>query len=396
MSMLFSPLALGPLTLQNRVIIAPMCQYSAVDGQAQDWHLMHLGGLALSGAGLLITEATAVSPEGRISPQDLGLYDDACEAALGHVLQAIRKHSAMPVAVQLAHAGRKASCAQPWQGGQIVAADAVAVQLAHAGRKASCAQPWQGGQIVAADAGGWTPEAPSALPYTPGDPAPLALDAEGIARVRESFVDAAKRAARLGFDAVELHAAHGYLLHEFLSPLSNKREDEYGGDLQGRMRLTLEIFAAMREALPAPLALGVRISATDWVDGGWDVEQSIELAHRLKNLGAAYIHVSSGGLSPDQQITLGPGYQAPFAEAIRKATELTTIAVGLITEAGQAEAIVAGGQADAVALGRAMLFDPRWPWHAAALLGAQVECPPQYLRCQPHGLKTLLKNSGRS
>ncbi|OIN99788.1 MAG: oxidoreductase [Desulfovibrionaceae bacterium CG1_02_65_16] len=368
MSMLFSPLALGPLTLQNRVIIAPMCQYSAVDGQAQDWHLMHLGGLALSGAGLLITEATAVSPEGRISPQDLGLYDDACEAALGHVLQAIRKHSAMPVAVQLAHAGRKASCAQPWQGGQ----------------------------IVAADAGGWTPEAPSALPYTPGDPAPLALDAEGIARVRESFVDAAKRAARLGFDAVELHAAHGYLLHEFLSPLSNKREDEYGGDLQGRMRLTLEIFAAMREALPAPLALGVRISATDWVDGGWDVEQSIELAHRLKNLGAAYIHVSSGGLSPDQQITLGPGYQAPFAEAIRKATELTTIAVGLITEAGQAEAIVAGGQADAVALGRAMLFDPRWPWHAAALLGAQVECPPQYLRCQPHGLKTLLKNSGRS
>ena len=367
MSKLFSPLAIGPLTLKNRIIIAPMCQYSAQDGQAQDWHLMHLGSLALSGAGLLITEATAVSPEGRISAADLGLYDDATEAALGRVLAAVRKHSPIPLAVQLAHAGRKASSALPWLGG---------------------------GFIPPAD-GGWLPVAPSGIPYTPGDLPPQELDADGIKRVRADFVAAAKRAARLGFDAVELHAAHGYLLHEFLSPLSNKREDEYGGDLEGRMRLTLETFSAMREALPAQLALGVRISATDWVDGGWDLEQSIELTRRLKDLGAAYIHVSSGGLSPDQQITLGPSYQTPFAEAIRKATELTTIAVGLITEAGQAESIVAGGQADAVALGRAMLFDPRWPWHAAALLGAQADCPPQYLRCQPHGLKTLLKSNGR-
>jgi 2,4-dienoyl-CoA reductase-like NADH-dependent reductase (Old Yellow Enzyme family) len=368
MSTLFSPLALGPLTLQNRIVIAPMCQYSAQDGQAQDWHLMHLGGLALSGAGLLITEATAVEPVGRISAADLGLYDDATEAALGRVLQAIRKHSSMPVAVQLAHAGRKASSALPWLGGQ----------------------------FISPNDGGWLPVAPSALPFTPGDLAPQELDTAGIATLRESFVASAKRAARLGFDAVELHAAHGYLLHEFLSPLSNQRTDEYGGSLENRMRLVLEIFAALRETLPEPLALGVRISASDWVEGGWDLDQSIELTHRLKNLGAAYIHVSSGGLSPTQQITVGPGYQVPFAEAIRRATGLETIAVGLITEAGQAESIVASGQADAVALARGMLFDPRWPWHAAALLGAQVDCPPQYLRCQPHGLKTLLKNSERS
>jgi len=368
MSMLFSPLAIGPLTLTNRIIIAPMCQYSAQDGQAQDWHLMHLGGLALSGAGLLITEATAVSPEGRISASDLGLYDDATEAALGRVVSAVRKHSPIPLAIQLAHAGRKASTALPWLGGQ----------------------------FIPPDAGGWLPVAPSALPYTPGDLAPQELDAEGIARIRADFVASAKRAARLGFDAVELHAAHGYLLHEFLSPLSNQRTDDYGGSLENRMRLVLEIFADLRAALPEPLALGVRISATDWIDGGWDLEQSIELTRRLKDLGAAYIHVSSGGLAPQQQIVLGPGYQVPFAEAIRRATGLATFAVGLITEAGQAEGIVAGNQADAVALGRAMLFDPRWPWHAAALLGAQVDCPPQYLRCQPHGLKTLLRNNGRS
>jgi 2,4-dienoyl-CoA reductase-like NADH-dependent reductase (Old Yellow Enzyme family) len=367
MSTLFSPLAIGPLTLQNRVIIAPMCQYSAHDGQAQDWHLMHLGGLALSGAGLLIIEATAVSPEGRISAADLGLYDDRCEAALGRVLQAVRKHSAIPVSVQLAHAGRKASCALPWVDGK----------------------------FVPPDAGGWLPVAPSAVPYTPGDAAPRELDAAGIAKVRADFVAAAKRAARLGLDAVELHAAHGYLLHEFLSPLSNRRTDDYGGSLENRMRLVLEIFADLRGALPPQMPLGVRISATDWVEGGWDVAQSIELTRRLKDLGAAYIHVSSGGLAPEQQITLGPGYHVPFAEAIRKATGLTTIAVGLITEAGQAEGIVSSGQADAVALARAMLYDPRWPWHAAALLGAQAECPPQYLRCQPHGLKALLKNNGR-
>ncbi len=363
MSTLFTPLSFGPLTIPNRIVVPPMCQYSARDGQAQDWHLMHYGGLAMSGAGLLIVEATAVEPEGRISAADLGLWDDACEAALGRVLAGVRQYSPMPLAVQLAHAGRKASTGLPWLGGA---------------------------QVGPQD-GGWTPVAPSALAYGPDEATPLALDADGIRRVRRAFVDSARRAARLGFDAVELHAAHGYLLHEFLSPLSNQRTDGYGGSLDNRLRLVLEIFADMREALPDQIPLGVRISATDWVPGGWDVEQSIALARRLKGLGAAYIHVSSGGLAPEQQIALGPGYQVGFAEAIRKATGLTTIAVGLITEADQAEAIVASGQADAVALGRAMLYDPRWAWHAAAHLGAQVDCPPQYLRCQPRGLKSLLR-----
>lgn len=363
MSTLFTPLSLGPLTMENRIVIAPMCQYSAQEGQAQDWHLLHYGGLALSGAGLLIAEATAVEPEGRISAGDLGLWDEACEAAWGRVLKAVRAHSPMPVAVQLAHAGRKASCAAPWKGGA----------------------------FIPPASGGWLPCAPSALPYTPGDLAPQALDAAGITRVRQAFEAAAKRAARLGFDAVELHAAHGYLLHEFLSPLSNARTDEYGGSLDNRLRLVLETFVAMRGALPASVPLGVRISATDWATGGWDVDESVELTQRLKGLGAAYIHVSSGGLTPEQRIALGPGYQVPFAETIRRETGLTTFAVGLITEPEQAEAIVAQGRADAVALGRAMLYDPRWGWHAAAKLGAQAFCPPQYLRCQPHGLKELFR-----
>ena len=367
MSHLFTPLAIGSLTLPNRIVVAPMCQYSARDGQAQDWHMMHLGGLSLSGAGLLITEATAVEPVGRISPDDLGLYDDATEAALARVLRAIRAYSDIPVAVQLAHAGRKGSTGLPWEGGL----------------------------YVPAAQGGWVPVAPSALAYTPGDPAPLALDAEGIARVRQAFVTAAGRAARLGLDAVELHAAHGYLLHEFLSPLANRRTDEYGGSLENRMRLVLEIFAAMRAELPAKMPLGVRISGTDWVPGGWDIEQSVELTRRLKDLGAAYIHVSSGGLSPEQKIPLGPGYQVPLAERIKTETGLTTFAVGLITEPEQAEAVIAEGKADAVALARGMLYDPRWPWHAAARLGAQADCPPQYLRCQPHGLKDLFRK-GRS
>jgi 2,4-dienoyl-CoA reductase-like NADH-dependent reductase (Old Yellow Enzyme family) len=372
MSTLFSPLALGPLsagslTLENRIVIPPMCQYSAHDGLAQDWHLMHYGSLAMSGAGLLIMEATAVEPCGRISAADLGLWDDATEAALGRVLAAIRAHSPIPLAVQLAHAGRKASCALPWMGGL----------------------------FVPPAAGGWLPCAPSPRPYAPGDQAPSALDAAGVARVRQAFAASARRAARLGFDAVELHAAHGYLLHEFLSPLTNQRTDEYGGSLENRMRLVLEIFTAMRAELPEGVALGVRISATDWAAGGWDVAQSVELAKRLKGLGAAYIHVSSGGLVPEQKITLGPGYQVPFAEAVRRESGLATIAVGLITEPKQAEEIVSSGQADAVALGRAMLYDPRWPWHAAAELGAQASCPPQYLRCQPRGLKELLRPGGR-
>ena len=363
MSQLFSPIALGTQTLRNRIVIAPMCQYSAVDGQANDWHLIHLGQLACSGAGLLIIEATAVSPEGRISPRDLGLWSGETEAALARVLQAVRRHSAMPIAIQLAHAGRKASTGVPWEGG---------------------------GQLRPED-GGWQTVAPSPLPWESGDLPPLALDPAALARTRAAFVAAAERAHRLGLDAVELHAAHGYLLHQFLSPLTNRREDGYGGSLENRMRFPLEVFEAMRAALPAGLPIGVRISATDWVDGGWEIEQSVAFAHALRQRGCAYIHVSSGGLSPLQQIPAAPGFQVPFAERIRRETGLPTIAVGLITEPEQAEGIVASGRADMVALARGMLYDPRWPWHAAARLGAQVEAPKQYWRSQPAGVKNLFK-----
>jgi NADPH2 dehydrogenase len=362
MSVLFSPLSLRDLALRNRIVISPMCQYSAEDGRATDWHMIHLGHLALSGAGLLITEATAVEADGRITPHDLGLYDDACEAALKPVLAAIRRWSDMPVAMQLAHAGRKASCAAPWRGGAQIAPDAPT---------------------------GWRTHAPSALPFHDGDAAPMALDEAGLARVRDAFVQAAIRAERLGIDAIELHAAHGYLLHQFLSPLSNARGDAYGGSLENRMRFPLEVFEAVRAAYPSHKPVGVRVSATDWVEGGWDLEQTLAFALALKARGADFIDVSSGGLSPQQQIAAGPGYQLPFAEAIKAQTGLTTFAVGLITEPQQAEDIVADNKADAVALARAMLYDPRWPWHAAAALGAQVEAPPQYWRSAPHGVKDL-------
>lgn len=356
-SPLFSPIALGPLTLSNRIVIAPMCQYSAIEGSATDWHLMHLGQMAISGAGLLILEATAVEPAGRITPGCLGLYSDENEAALARVLQAVRQHSRMPLAIQIGHAGRKAS--------------------SHA--------PWNGGQLIAPADGGWTTLAPSALPHLPHEPAPEALDADGIERIQAAFVATAQRAHRLGLQAIELHAAHGYLMHQFLSPLSNQRTDGYGGTLAKRMRFVLEVFERVRAAVPASMAVGVRISATDWVDGGWDLDQSTALGLALKERGADFIHVSSAGVSPLQKIPLAPGYQVPLAEAIRKATGLPTMAVGLITEPEQAEAIIASGQADMVALARGMLYNPRWPWHAAAQLGAQVEVPPQYWRSQPRG-----------
>ena len=355
MSTLFTPLAMGPLHLRNRIVIAPMCQYSARDGEAADWHLMHLGSMALSGAGLLILEATAVEPEGRITPGCLGLWSDATEAALDRVLRAVRRHSAMPVAIQLSHAGRKAS--------------------SHV--------PWDGGALIAPAEGGWTPCAPSALPHAEGEAAPMALDAAGLARVREAFIQAARRAHRIGLDAIELHAAHGYLLHQFLSPLANARDDAYGGSPERRMRFPLEVFEAVRAAVPPGMAVGLRLSATDWVEGGWDLPQSEDFARRLRERGADFIHVSSGGVSPRQRIPLGPGYQVPLAEAVRRASGLPTIAVGLIQTPAQAEAVVAEGRADAVALARAMLYDPRWPWHAAAELGAEVEAPPQYWRAQP-------------
>jgi 2,4-dienoyl-CoA reductase-like NADH-dependent reductase (Old Yellow Enzyme family) len=361
MSPLFSPYALGKLQLANRIAIAPMCQYSAHDGEASDWHLIHLGNLSHSGAALLFLEATAVEPEGRISPQDLGLWSDATEAALGRTLAAIRKYSAMPIAIQLAHAGRKASSAVPWEGGR----------------------------LIPPEAGGWQTVAPSARPHAPDEAPPRALDKAGLARVREAFATAARRAARIGLDGVEVHGAHGYLLHQFLSPLANAREDEYGGSLANRMRFPLEVFDAVREAFPAERPVGIRISASDWVEGGWDLAQSVEFAQALKARGCDFIHVSSGGVSPLQKIPLGPGYQVPFAEAIRRETGLPTIGVGLVTDPEHAEAIIAAGHADLVALARGVLYDPRWPWHAAARLGAEVSAPPQYWRCQPREVKNL-------
>jgi 2,4-dienoyl-CoA reductase-like NADH-dependent reductase (Old Yellow Enzyme family) len=362
MSQLFSKYTLGQLQLHNRIAIAPMCQYSASEGDATDWHMIHLGQLALSGAGILFTEATAVTPEGRITDGDLGLWSDANEAALAKVIAAIRRHSPIPLAIQLGHAGRKASSRKPWEGG------------AH---------------IPPSDADGWQTVAPSALPHAPGEAAPVALDEAGLAAIKEAFVAAAKRAHRLGFEAIELHAAHGYLLHQFLSPISNQRPDAYGGSLDKRMRFPLEVFEAVRAAVPESMVVGVRISASDWVEGGWDIEQSVVFSQRLKEAGTHFMHVSSGGISPLQKIPVGPGYQIDFAARIKRETGLPTIGVGLITEAKQAEGIVAQGEADIVALARAMLYDPRWPWHAAAELGAQVQAPPQYWRSQPHELKNL-------
>ncbi|NUZ09037.1 NADH:flavin oxidoreductase/NADH oxidase [Piscinibacter koreensis] len=362
MSHLFQPLEIGALRLANRIVIAPMCQYSAVDGSAQDWHLIHWGHLALSGAGLMIVEATAVTPEGRISPGDLGLYSDANEAAIGRALEGVRRHATLPIAIQLAHAGRKASSRAPWQGGTQIPCDAP---------------------------DGWRALAPSALSHGDGEEPPEAIDRAGMTRVRDAFAAAAQRAARLGFAGIEVHFAHGYLLHEFLSPLANARDDAYGGSLENRMRFPLEVFDAVRAAFPAERPVWARLSATDWVDGGWDLDSSVVLGQRLAERGCAALHVSSGGLSPRQRIPVEPGYQVPLAGRLKAEVGLPTIAVGLITEPEHAEAVVAGGDADAVALARGMLYDPRWPWHAAAKLGASVAAPPQYWRSQPREFPRL-------
>lgn len=360
-SQLFTPFPLRSLTLANRIVVSPMCQYSAVEGNATDWHTIHLGHLALSGAGMLVTEATGVELSGRISPGCLALASDQNEVALAHVLASVRRWSGMPLALQLGHAGRKASTRLPWQGGG----------------------------LLTAEEGAWPVVAPSALAFNTGDPLPQALDGEGIGRIREAFVTAVCRAARLEFDAVELHMAHGYLLHQFLSPLSNRRGDGYGGTLANRMRLPLEIFAAVRAVWPVDKPLGVRVSATDWVAGGWDIEQTVALAHELKGMGCDWLDVSSGGLAPEQQIPAAPGFQVGFAERVRRETGLPSMAVGLITEPAQAEEIITSGAADMVALARAMLWNPRWPWHAAAMLGAQVEAPLQYQRSAPQGVRGL-------
>jgi 2,4-dienoyl-CoA reductase-like NADH-dependent reductase (Old Yellow Enzyme family) len=329
-----------------------------------DWHLIHLGQLALSGAALLTIEATAVVPEGRISFGDVGLYNDATGSAMGRTLESIRKWSDMPIGVQLAHAGRKASTDIPWHGG---------------------------GQLPPSDPNGWQTEAPSAVPFNPHYVAPTALDRDGMKRVRDGFVESTKRSARLGIDVIQIHAAHGYLLHQFLSPLSNHRTDEYGGSLENRARFPLEVLEAVREAFPSERPVSMRVSATDWVDGGLDLAQSVELAKMFEAAGADAIHVSSGGLHPNQAILIGPNYQVPFARTIKAAVNIPVVAVGLITEPTQAEAIVSTGDADLVAIARAALYDPRWPWHAAAELGAQVRAPKQYLRSQPSRFKTLFE-----
>lgn len=363
MSQLFSPLKIGKLSLENRIVIAPMCQYSAEQGRATAWHRIHLGNLALSGAGLLIIEATAIEAAGRITPQDLGLWNDETEAALAGVLQDIRQYSSIPLGIQLAHAGRKAST------------DA----------------PWRGGGFLTPDQGGWQTKAPSAVPFSDKETVPHALSLAEMDEIKQAFVDSAIRAERLGFDLIEVHAAHGYLLHQFLSPLSNQRDDRYGGTLENRMRFVIEVFREVRKVFPAGKPVGVRISATDWVEGGWDIDQSVALSKALEAEGCDYIHVSSGGLAPQQQISVGANYQVPFADAVKKAVTIPVIAVGLITGAEQAEAVLQSQQADAIALARGILYDPRWPWHAAAALGEKAEAAPQYWRCEPHEVKGLFK-----
>ena len=363
---LFTPITVGNVTLANRIVIAPMCQYSAVDGRMTDWHLIHLGHLALSGAALLTIEATAVLPEGRITYADVGLWSDETEEAIGRTVESVRRWSRMPIAIQLAHAGRKASSEVPWKGG---------------------------GPFSPDHPNGWQTVSASPLPYDEKWHTPTPLDSEGLARVRDAFAAAARRAARLGIDAVQLHGAHGYLMHQFLSPLSNHRDDEYGGSLENRMRFPLEVFDAVRAAFPAERPVWMRISATDWVPDSWNIDGTVALSQALKTRGCAAIHVTSGGVSPAQAIKLGPGYQVPYAQRVKHEVGLPTIAVGLITEPEQAEAIIANAEADAVSLARAMLYDPRWPWHAAARLGARVVAPHQYWRSQPREYKDLFENA---
>ena len=355
-SQLFSPIHLGNLELSNRIIVAPMCQYSAKDGSMNDWHLMHLGQYAVSGAGLVIVEASGVEAQGRITPGCVGLYSDENEAAMARVIKFFREFGNAKIGIQLAHAGRKASSDLPWLGGTSLAAD---------------------------DPRAWPTEAPSARPYASDWHVPAALDEDGMARIKTAFADAALRAKRLGYDAIEVHAAHGYLLHQFLSPYSNKRDDAYGGDLAGRMKFPLEVFETVRAVFDNGTPVGIRVSATDWVEGSWDVEQTIAFVKELQTRGCDFVDVSSGGNSPEQKIDAGPGYQTGFAADIRRATGMPTMAVGQITEPKQAETIVVSGQADMVALARGVLYDPRWPWHAAEELRAQAAFPPQYQRAHP-------------
>ncbi len=348
---LFTPLALRSVTLRNRVAVSPMCQYSAVDGRAGDWHLVHLGSRAVGGAGLVAFEATAAEARGRISPSDLGIWDDGQVEPLARVVRFVEAQGAV-----------------------------AALQIAHAGRKASVGAPWNGGGPVPREQGGWLPVAPSAIPFADGYPTPAALDLQGVRAIASAFATAAGRARAAGFRAIEVHAAHGYLLHQFLSPVSNRRDDAYGGSFENRTRLVREVVAAVRAVWPDALPLLVRISATDWVPGGWDLDQSVELVRGLVPLGVDLVDVSSGGLVPSAQVPAGPGYQAGFAERIRREAKVMTGAVGMITTPEQADHVVRSGQADLVLLAREMLRDPHFPLRAARVLGKDGPWPKQYER----------------
>jgi 2,4-dienoyl-CoA reductase-like NADH-dependent reductase (Old Yellow Enzyme family) len=350
---LFTPLRFRGLEFRNRIFVSPMCQYSCVDGFANEWHLVHLGSRAVGGAGLVIVEATGVTPEGRISPRDMGIWSDAHGEALARIARFLKAQGA-----------------------------AAGIQLAHAGRKASTAPPWEGGLGVAAEDGGWTPVAPSAIPFADGYPTPRALAREEIEQLVDRFADAAQRARAAGFDVIEIHAAHGYLLHQFLSPLTNHRDDEFGGSFENRIRFPLAVARRLRGAWPATLPVFVRISATDWVDGGWSLADSVEFSRRLKDIGIDLVDCSSGGLVIDAKIPVAPGYQTPLAAAIRRDAGIATGAVGMVTSPEQAEQILATGLADAVLLARELLRNPYWPLVAARKLGATIDWPKQYLRAK--------------
>jgi 2,4-dienoyl-CoA reductase-like NADH-dependent reductase (Old Yellow Enzyme family) len=359
MAHLFEPLSLRGVTLRNRIVVSPMCEYSSDGGFANDWHLVHLGSRAVGGASLVLTEAAAVSAEGRITAGDLGIYRDEHVEKLAQIVAFIHAQGAV-----------------------------AGIQLAHAGRKASCAVPWHGGARVGHEAGGWTPVAPSAISFNDHDSPPHALTLHEIGDVVGDFVAATQRALEAGFRVIELHAAHGYLMHQFLSPLANLRTDAYGGSFENRTRLTREVARAVRDVLPAELPLFVRISATDWAEGGWNVDESVRLAEDLAALGVDLIDVSSGGAVAHQQIAIGPGYQVPFAERIRRDARIATGAVGLITEPQQADDVVRGGSADLVLIARELLRDPYWPLRASVALGADVAWPVQYDRARPRPART--------
>jgi 2,4-dienoyl-CoA reductase-like NADH-dependent reductase (Old Yellow Enzyme family) len=355
-SVLFSPITLRGLTLPNRVVVSPMCQYNSNDGSANDWHLMHLGNMSLGAAGLVMCEMTNVNRQGRISPKCAGMYSDDNEAALKRVHDFCRTYGVAKLGVQLAHAGRKAPTQPPGAGGK---------------------------PLLTKEEGGWTPEAPSALPYDTGWTVPHAMTKDDIKRCIGEFAQAAKRVERIGYDVIELHGAHGYLAHQFLSPLSNKRTDEYGGSLENRMRFAIEMYEAVRAVWPESKPIGMRVSATDWVDGGWMPEETVILAKELKKRGMDYMDVSTGGLDPKQKIPLSPGYQVPFAEKVKKESGIATMTVGLIAGYQQADDIVTQGKADLICIGRAALWDPRWAWHAAEELGAETPYASKMMACHP-------------